>query len=146
MESFLEELEDIQREIKEKLFFEKTIPPQARPDDAPDAEIHRILSRISGKWQLNRKSPPVIHDREEETLTQTVMISRNTDPSPVKQPKPAFEEEIQETVILKQNATVPRHPSAGLPQSFRNTADMDKDEDDLAKTLIIKPSGKKDLK
>ena len=146
IESFQQEAENIRQEIKEKLFIEKTTRPAMGISEAPDIEIHRILSNISEKWERNRKSPPSASEPEEETLTQTVMISMNKGQDHIQPPPLKIEEEIQETVIIKKNAPAQGLPSAPRVKPSPPAADMGNDEDDLAKTFILKPSEKKDLK
>ncbi len=133
VKNFREELDNIRGEIKEKLFHKQTVPAPVRSDDVPDAEIHLILSRISEKWKQDRKSPPVIQEPEEETLTQTVMISGNR--VPPKQPQPALEDGFQETVILKKGAAVPP-PPARPSESSKSTSEWGNQEE-IQETIIL---------
>ncbi len=138
-----------QRRVKDAAVSQQGETEAAVPPKNVDTEIHRILSRILKRWQSDEKPPTPLPQTEEETLTQTVVLSGNSDTgfsetivTTAEQTglsKPA-EETLAETVILKAD-TAPPKMSDTLQNRYTpgetSTADENAEEE-LQETVILK--------
>lgn len=135
---FQEELENLRRDVKEKLFQRKgsysisDIPLEDKTvNTVEDKAIHGILMGILKRWQ------PSVQEKEEE-FRKTVIISPQkfekgiTSPTTIPSREVEKQEELQETVILSVKDLAPKSP---FPQIKGIPGGM------ISETVIISPEG-----
>lgn len=151
--AFSADLENVRQEIKQHLFYEEKGPDGMPTEQKADADIHRILSRMLEKWQADKMSLSPPPQPEVETLTETVILSKNNGAGFSTSMETATRKEalsgktgdtLQETVILKTNAATPKMPGTLLDTHSPGKVNASTLEQDVPETLILKPSSTRD--
>jgi hypothetical protein len=130
LDNFLEQLDKTREEIKGRLFSAAPADEQ-QPSREKDKAISNILKNIYDKW-----GPPAAV--EEETLTETVMLSPGRADRKIPPPPSSEESDIVSSTVIISAGKAPASPETPAPEQ------PVKQDDILTETIIISPQGIKD--